>query len=85
MPHPVGVMPSFAFFDLDHTLLPFDTQTLFANFVLRRERWRTGLLAGVAPVAVMRLVGLAKTVTTKRAFMSLYSGMTRDRLRAYAK
>ncbi|RBP43874.1 HAD superfamily hydrolase (TIGR01490 family) [Roseimicrobium gellanilyticum] len=78
-------MPSFAFFDLDHTLLPFDTQTLFANFVLRRERWRTGLLAGIVPVAVMRAVGLAKTVTTKRAFMSLYAGMKRETLHAYAK
>ena len=85
MPHPVDGMPSFAFFDLDHTLLPFDTQTLFANFVLRRERWRTGLLAGILPVAVMRGVGLAKTVTTKRAFMSLFAGMKRETLQAYAR
>lgn len=78
-------MPSFAFFDLDHTLLPFDTQTLFANFVLRRERWRTGLLTGIFPVAVMRVTGLAKTVTAKRAFMSLYVGMKRETLLAYAR
>lgn len=30
----------FAFFDLDHTLLPFDTQALFCNFILQREGWR---------------------------------------------
>jgi HAD superfamily hydrolase (TIGR01490 family) len=78
-------MPGFAFFDLDHTLLPFDTQTLFANFVLHRERWRTCILAGVAPVAVSRFVGLAKTVTVKRAFMSLYAGMKRETLQAYAQ
>lgn len=85
MPHPVSGMPSFAFFDLDHTLLPFDTQTLFANFVLRRERWRSALLPAILPVAVARAVGLARTVTAKRAFMSLYAGMTRERFQALAK
>jgi hypothetical protein len=35
-PSPKG----YALFDLDHTLLPFDTQALFCNFVIRREPWR---------------------------------------------
>ncbi len=85
MPHPVSGMPSFAFFDLDHTLLPFDTQTLFANFVLRRERWRTVLLPAIFPVAMARAVGFVRTVTAKRAFMSLYAGMTRGHLQALAR
>ena len=45
---------SFAFFDLDHTLLPFDTQALFCNFVLKRERGRTLKHLLFFPVALGR-------------------------------
>lgn len=78
-------MPSFAFFDLDHTLLPFDTQTLFANFVLRRERWRTVYLLGFAPVAVARAVKLVPTVVAKRAFMGYLWKMERERVMELAR
>lgn len=78
-------MPGFAFFDLDHTLLPFDTQTLFANFVLRRERWRTGYLLGVAPLGLLRACRLAPTVWVKRAFLNFLWGMDRERLRSLAR
>jgi HAD superfamily hydrolase (TIGR01490 family) len=75
---------SFAFFDLDHTLLPFDTQTLFCNFVLKRERWRTLLHLTFAPLAVLRACKLIRTVTAKRAFMNYLAGMKREQLRIYA-
>lgn len=75
---------SFAFFDLDHTLLPFDTQALFCNFVLKREPWRVFLHALFVPVAVARACGLASTATAKRAFLSYLRGMPRERLAAYA-
>lgn len=78
-------MPAFAFFDLDHTLLPFDTQALFANFVLRRERWRTGYVLGFAPIAVLRGFRLVRTVTAKRAFMSYLWGMKRERVQSLAR
>ena len=78
-------MPGFAFFDLDHTLLPFDTQTLFANFVLQRERWRTVYLLGVAPLGVLRAVKLMPTVYVKRAFMNFLCGMKRERLQELAR
>ncbi|MCB1279171.1 HAD-IB family hydrolase [Prosthecobacter sp.] len=75
---------SFAFFDLDHTLLPFDTQALFCNFVLRREPWRVLLHALFVPVALARACGLASTATAKRAFLSYLRGMPRERLAKYA-
>ncbi len=46
-------MPSFAFFDLDHTLLPFDTQALFANHMLQQHRGRTAYLLRFAPIALL--------------------------------
>ncbi len=76
---------SFAFFDLDHTLLPFDTQALFCDFVLKRERWRTVMHLGFAPVAVLKALRLVSTVTAKRAFMNYLAGMKRETLQAYAK
>ncbi|MFC5453293.1 HAD family hydrolase [Prosthecobacter fluviatilis] len=76
---------SYAFFDLDHTLLPFDTQALFCNFVLHREPWRVLLHGLFIPVALARACGLASTATAKRAFLSYLRGMSRERLAAYAR
>ncbi len=78
-------MRGFAFFDLDHTLLPFDTQALFCNFVLRRERWRTLLHLTFAPVALLKAFRIARTVTAKRAFLNYLAGMKRETLHAYAR
>ncbi|MBB5035522.1 HAD family hydrolase [Prosthecobacter vanneervenii] len=75
---------SYAFFDLDHTLLPFDTQALFCNFVLHREPWRVLLHALFVPVALGRACGLVSTATAKRAFLSYLRGMSRERLAEYA-
>jgi HAD superfamily hydrolase (TIGR01490 family) len=77
-------MPGFAFFDLDHTLLPFDTQTLFANYVLRRERWRSLYLLTFAPFAIGRAVRLTQTSTAKSAFLNYAWGMKRERLQDLA-
>lgn len=78
-------MSSFAFFDLDHTLLPFDTQPLFANFVLRRERWRSVFLLGFVPFAALKVFNIMRTVTVKRAFFSYLCGMNREKLLKLAK
>ncbi|MEM6279714.1 MAG: HAD-IB family hydrolase [Verrucomicrobiota bacterium] len=70
----------YAFFDLDHTLLPHDTQALFCNFVLRREGWRRVYLIWFAfslPFAVLRLISLR---TMKRIFSSYLFGMKREKL-----
>ncbi|HSJ04740.1 MAG TPA: HAD-IB family hydrolase [Verrucomicrobium sp.] len=78
-------MPSFAFFDLDHTLLPFDTQTLFANYILQQDRGRIAYLVRFAPIALLRAAKLIPTVTAKRAFMGYMQGMTRQELTVHAR
>lgn len=75
----------YAFFDLDHTLLPFDTQTLFCNFVLHRHPWRIVLHAWFLPFALGRAAGLVDTPTAKRAFLSYLWGMKRAHLRRLAR
>lgn len=73
----------FALFDLDHTLLPHDTQALFCNFVLRREGWRRIYLLWFAlslPLAAVKLISLR---TMKRVFSSYLFGMKREDLEAY--
>lgn len=80
-----STMSGFAFFDLDHTLLPFDTQVLFCNSVLQRERWRTLLHLTFAPVALLKACHVARTVTAKRAFLNYLSGTKRETLLGGAK
>ncbi|MDZ4286971.1 MAG: HAD-IB family hydrolase [Prosthecobacter sp.] len=75
----------YAFFDLDHTLLPFDTQTLFCNFVLKRQPWRVFLHGLFLPFAIARAFGLVSTATAKRAFLSYLWGMRRSKLRELAR
>jgi HAD superfamily hydrolase (TIGR01490 family) len=78
-------MRGYALFDLDHTLLPFDTQTLFCNFILRREPWRRTYLLWFLPclpLAALRIVSLR---FMKRLFCSYLHGMPEATLRAYAR
>lgn len=82
-------MPSFAFFDLDHTLLPFDTQALFANHMLQQDRGRTAYLIRFAPIALLRAAKVLPTVTAKRAFMGYMKGLSSavltDQARVFAQ
>lgn len=75
----------FALFDLDHTLLPHDTQALFCNFVLRREGWRRVYLIWFflsLPFAAIRLISLR---TMKRVFSSYLVGMKKETLEAHVR
>ena len=74
-----------ALFDLDHTLLPHDTQALFCNYVLKRVPWRLLLHLLFLPFALLRAAGLASTATAKRAFHSYLWGMRVEKLRLYAR
>ena len=76
---------SFAFFDLDHTLLPFDTQALFCNFVLHRRPWRLFLHLFFLPFALGRACRLVSTATAKRAFNAYLWRMPRAELLALAR
>ncbi len=74
-----------ALFDLDHTLLPHDTQALFCNYVVKHEPWRVLLHGLFLPFALLRALGLVSTETAKRAFHSYLWGMPVERLKKYAR
>ena len=73
----------YALFDLDHTLLPHDTQVLFCNYVLRREGWRRVYLLWFLPCIPLAVVGLLSLRTMKRVFSSYLWGMKRETLDRY--
>ncbi len=82
---PVDSGRGYALFDLDHTLLPHDTQVLFCNFVLRREGWRRVYLLWflpLLPLAAPKVLGLRQM---KRAFCSYLWRMPLAKLREYAR
>lgn len=81
MPAPKG----FAFFDLDHTLLPHDTQALFCNYVLHREPLRVLLHLAFVPFALLKACRFIDTLRAKRAFMGYLWRMPAARLRQYAR
>ena len=78
-------MRGYALFDLDHTLLPFDTQGLFCNFVLKREGWRRCYLLLFLPCLPLRVLKLLSLKAMKRLFCSFLWGMPEERLRRYAR
>jgi HAD superfamily hydrolase (TIGR01490 family) len=71
---------SYAFFDLDGTLLPHDTQLLFANHVLRAEPWRRVLLAPFFLAAPFAALKLLRSREMKRVFLTYLAGMSPERL-----
>jgi len=76
----------YALFDLDHTLLPFDTQVLFCNYVLQRENpWRrlyVLLFALCLPFALLRVFDLKMM---KRVFSAYLWGLSAERVRQLAR
>ena len=75
----------FALFDLDHTILPFDTQGLFCNFVIRREPWRIIYLLWFLPCVPLAAVKLVSLRWMKRLFCSYLWKMPQERLREHAR
>jgi HAD superfamily hydrolase (TIGR01490 family) len=75
----------YAFFDLDHTILPHDTQSLFCNFVLRREGWRRVYLLSFAGFLILGGLRLIPLATMKRAFFGFLRGMAKERIAELVK
>ena len=76
---PVPAM-GWALFDLDHTILPFDTQVYFCNFVLKKHGWRRLYLLLFLPLAPLAATGLMPLRTAKRIFSSYLWRMPKARL-----
>lgn len=73
----------YALFDLDHTLLPYDTQALFCNFVLRKEGWRRIYLLWYLPLLPLVGLKILSLRFMKRLFFSYLCGMRREKLDQY--
>ncbi len=74
-----------ALFDLDQTLLPYDTQALFCNYVIRQQRWRRLYPLTFAPALPLKVLRLINTRALKRAYHSYLWGMKVTRLRELAE
>ena len=68
----------YALFDMDQTLVPWDTQLLFCNWVLREEPLRRLFLLLFLPMLVFSKVLGAEGM--KRVFLSFLWGIRRERL-----
>ncbi len=75
----------YAFFDLDHTILPHDTQVLFAQYVMTREPWRRIYLLWFIPCLIPAGLKIFDLRMMKRIFSSYLFGMPEKRLQKYAE
>ena len=75
----------FAFFDLDGTLLPWDSQCLFGDYVLRRHPWRRIYLLPVLAALPLRAAGLVKSRFIKRLFLGFLAGLSRQEVEALSE
>lgn len=66
---------SFAIFDLDQTLLPYDTQALLCNHVLKKHGLRRAYLLVFGPATMLRGANLINTRMLKRVFLSYLRGL----------
>ncbi len=75
----------FAIFDLDYTLLPFDTLLLLSNRTIKKQPWRIFYLfvfLSAAPLALLHLIG---SRGIKRLFLSFLFRMRADEVRKLAQ
>lgn len=73
-----------ALFDMDYTILPYDSLIPFAGFVLSREPWRFHYLFAFMPACGLYLLGLIGREGLKRAFLSILWRMKRERVEELA-
>ena len=75
--------PKYAFFDLDHTILPQDTQALFARFVMTKQPWRRVYLLWYLPCLLPGGLKLFDLRLMKRIFFSYLFGIDKKQLMGY--
>ncbi len=74
--------PEHVLFDLDQTIVPWDTQLVFRSYVLQQEGWRRALtLVFILFLPLNKLLGAGGM---KRVFHCYLWGMKRERLEALA-
>ncbi|MFN3603662.1 MAG: HAD family hydrolase [Leptonema sp. (in: bacteria)] len=75
----------YAIFDLDYTLIPHDTILLFANFILKKFRWRMFYLFFVVPVIPFALLKWISSKTLKQIFLSFLWKIENEKLQELSK
>lgn len=73
-------MKRIAFFDLDYTLIPYDTLLLFTNFILQKFRWRTAYLLYLPFLLPLALLRILNSGQLKRRFLCYLWGLQRENL-----
>ncbi|BDS06686.1 haloacid dehalogenase [Oceaniferula spumae] len=68
----------YALFDLDQTLIPWDTQLLFCNFVLKRMPWRRFYLLILVPF--LPLTKILGSEGMKRVFLNYLWGLDQEKI-----
>lgn len=75
----------YAFFDLDYTLIPCDTLVLFANYILKKQRWRSFYLFYVSPFLLPAMLRWLDSGQIKRRFLSFLWRMSPEELDAHCQ
>lgn len=83
--HPLAEGDRLALFDLDGTLIPWDTQLLFCNYVQHRSRRRTAFLLLFVPGILLYGLRLVNETFMKRLFLSYLWGARRDDINLWAQ
>jgi len=79
---PSAAKTGYALFDLDQTLVPWDTQLLFCNYILKRMPLRRLYLLILIPFLMLtKLLGAGGM---KRVFLNYLVGLSRDELQELA-
>ncbi len=74
-----------ALFDMDYTILPYDSLIPFAGYVVRRKPWRIYYLFVFAPAVALYVAGLIGRGGLKRAFLSVLWRLRRSEVETLAK
>ena len=72
-------------FDLDGTIVPWDMQLLFFNFIIRRKPWRWFLLSPFFFCLPFYLIGLLNETTMKRLFLAYLTRFSRIKIKEYTQ
>ncbi|MCE9596506.1 MAG: HAD-IB family phosphatase [Spirochaetia bacterium] len=74
-----------ALFDMDYTIIPYDSLIPFAGYVLSREPWRFHYIFAFIPACVLYIFGIIGREGLKRAFLSVLWRMKKERVEELAK
>ncbi len=74
-----------ALFDMDGTLLPWDTQYLFSCYVVRRHAWRRLFLVFFIACVPLYLVRILSETQMKRIYLSYLWGLSAEQVKRYGE